>query len=60
MDRAYYAITDFGPFRKGQVVVLDEQDGWARTGYLHELVTPDPDAWRKGYEIIMPVVITDR
>jgi hypothetical protein len=58
MDRAYYAITDVGPFRASQVVVLDEQDGWVRTGYLHELVTPPlRDAWRQGYEIIMPVML---
>lgn len=40
MLKAYYAITWVGPFVPGQVVVLDEQDGWARSGYLHELVDP--------------------
>jgi hypothetical protein len=42
MEKAYYAVTDFGPFRKGQVVVLDQQDGWVRSGYLRELVDPAP------------------
>lgn len=42
MERAYYSITDVGPFRPGQVVVLDESDGWARSGYLRELINPSP------------------
>lgn len=42
MEHAYYAITDVGPFRLGQVVVLPESDGWTRTGYLRELINPAP------------------
>jgi hypothetical protein len=55
MDKAYYALTDVGPFVKGQVVVLDDQDGWARTGYLRELVNPAPG--RPGWEPIMTRVV---
>lgn len=53
MDKAYYAITDVGPFRERQVVVLDDQDGWVRTGYLCELVNPAPG---RPYDILLPVV----
>lgn len=39
------ASTDFGPFKKGHVVLLDdlrpEDAGWIQTGYLHELKESD-------------------
>jgi hypothetical protein len=38
MIRAYYAITSVGPYRQRQVVLLDDQDGMVRTGYLREIV----------------------
>lgn len=38
--KAYYALTDIGPFKAFQVVVLDEQSGWARSGWLRELIDP--------------------
>ena len=41
MDRLFQASTDFGPFKKGNLVVLDDsqpdQLGWINTGYLHEI-----------------------
>jgi hypothetical protein len=40
MDKAYYAITNVGPYKERQVVVLDDADGWTRTGYLRELIDP--------------------
>jgi len=43
MIKAYWASTDLGPFRSGQVLLLDDQDGWTRTGWLVELVDPVPE-----------------
>lgn len=41
--QVFYAITDVGPFRKGQVIVLEPDDlGWANTGYFRELIDPAP------------------
>jgi hypothetical protein len=40
MLKAYWVTTDIGPFRKDQVLVLDEHDGWTRTGWLVELIDP--------------------
>jgi hypothetical protein len=54
MQRAYYALTDVGPYRAYQVVLLDEQDGWTRTGYLRELKDPAP-AQSPAEPILIPV-----
>ncbi len=53
--KAYYALTDVGPFRAYQVVVLDEQDGWVRTGYLRELLDPP----REDELIYLPVKLAE-
>lgn len=42
MERAYYATTAVGPYREHQVVILDETDGWTRTGWLMPLQDPFP------------------
>jgi hypothetical protein len=42
MDKAYYVLTDIGPYKAYQVVVLPEWDGWVRSGWLRELKTPVP------------------
>lgn len=44
--KAYYAITDVGPWRAFQVVLLDPDDGWTRTGYLRLLEMPPRDVVR--------------
>lgn len=45
--KAYYAITDVGPYRAFQVVLFEPGDGWTRTGYFRELAMPARDVVRE-------------
>jgi hypothetical protein len=46
MIKAYYATHNAGPFKEGQVVLLDgdrqEDAGWVDSGYLKEIKDPEP------------------
>lgn len=35
--KAYWATTDIGPFKTGQVVLLHPGEGWVQTGWFQEI-----------------------
>lgn len=45
MERVFIAQTDFGPFERNHVVLLDDAKevdrGWIETGYLKEIGVDD-------------------
>ena len=40
MQKAYWAATNIGPYVEGQVVLLEPDDGWVRTGRVYVRVDP--------------------
>jgi hypothetical protein len=40
--RAYWAAISLGPYKEGQVVLLEPDSGWVRTGWFVEIVNSWP------------------